>query len=144
MPANDERVPEHYEGDGELHWDRQWRLYGRGYFVGCATKYVERYHKKEGLKDLRKAIHFIEKLIELEYPDTKQNYNPEFAPLASFPTGHPPDPFIHPQVKPTGWVNFSFEGTTVNESLFTCRRCRQEVRCPVETDPGNYHTCPTS
>lgn len=59
---------EHYKrgGGGEEHWDRQWRLYGRGYFVGCITKYVERYHIKNGLQDLQKARHFLEKLIELE------------------------------------------------------------------------------
>lgn len=56
----------HYKKGGEEHWDRQWRLYGRGYFVGCITKYVERYPEKNGIQDLEKAIHFIEKLIELE------------------------------------------------------------------------------
>lgn len=43
-----------------------WRLYGRGYFVGCITKYVERYHLKNGIQDLEKAKHYLEKLIELE------------------------------------------------------------------------------
>lgn len=57
----------HYrETPGEQHWDRVWRLYGRGYFVGCATKYLERYHMKNGVEDLQKAIHYIQKLIELE------------------------------------------------------------------------------
>lgn len=60
----------HYQtGKAEQHWDRIWKLYGRGYFVGCATKYVERYHAKNGKEDLLKAISFIEKLIELEYPE---------------------------------------------------------------------------
>jgi len=57
---------DHYDKSGEQHWDRVWRLYGRGYFVGCITKYVERYHSKNGVQDLAKAKHFIEKLIELE------------------------------------------------------------------------------
>jgi hypothetical protein len=56
----------HYKMDGEQHWDRQWRLHGRGYFVGCITKYVERYHLKNGIQDLEKAQHFLDKLIELE------------------------------------------------------------------------------
>jgi hypothetical protein len=59
---------DHYNKEGEQHWDRMWRFYGRGYFVGCATKYIERYHLKNGKQDLEKAIHFLEKLIELEYP----------------------------------------------------------------------------
>lgn len=56
----------HYKRGGEEHWDRQWRLFGRGYFVGCITKYVERYPDKGGVEDLKKARHFIDKLIELE------------------------------------------------------------------------------
>ena len=63
----------HYQtGKAEQHWDRVWKLYGRGYFVGCATKYIERYHVKNGKEDLLKAISFIEKLIELEFPDALQ------------------------------------------------------------------------
>lgn len=57
----------HYKVDaGEQHWDRIWRMHGRGYFVGQITKYVERYHLKNGVEDLEKAKHFLEKLIELE------------------------------------------------------------------------------
>lgn len=70
MKANDKQVGgQHYKTDGEQHWDRIYRLYGRGYFVGCATKYLERFHLKNGKEDLEKAIHFIEKLKELEYPN---------------------------------------------------------------------------
>ena len=60
---------EHYDKTGEQHWDRIYRLYGRGYFIGCATKYAERYHLKNGKQDLEKSIHFLQKLIELEYPE---------------------------------------------------------------------------
>ena len=67
MAANDKQIGgSHYKKGGEEHWDRQWRLYGRGYLVGCITKYVERYHEKNGVQDLQKAQHFLEKLIELE------------------------------------------------------------------------------
>ena len=67
MSANDKQVGgTHYQSDGEQHWDRQWRLRGNGYFVGCITKYVERYEDKNGLEDLKKARHFLDKLIELE------------------------------------------------------------------------------
>lgn len=74
MNANDKQVGgEHYKlsGKGEEHWDRIWRMHGRGYFVGCITKYVERYHLKNGVQDLEKAKHFLEKLIELETKDSK-------------------------------------------------------------------------
>jgi hypothetical protein len=70
MSANERQVGgDHYKRagtGGEEHWDRIWRMYGRGYFVGCITKYVERYHLKNGIQDLEKAAHFLQKLIELE------------------------------------------------------------------------------
>jgi hypothetical protein len=37
-----------------------------GYFEGTAIKYLTRWRKKGGVEDLRKAIHFLEKLIEIE------------------------------------------------------------------------------
>jgi hypothetical protein len=68
MGANEKQVGgQHYKIEGEQHWDRIYRLYGPGYFIGCATKYLERYHLKNGQQDLDKAIHYIEKLKELEY-----------------------------------------------------------------------------
>lgn len=39
------------------------------YCQGNAIKYVTRYKAKNGLEDLKKAIHNIEILIQLEYPD---------------------------------------------------------------------------
>jgi hypothetical protein len=75
MSANDKQVGgDHYVKTGEQHWDRMWRLYGRGYFIGCATKYAERYHLKNGKQDLEKAVHFLQKLIELEYPENQSTH----------------------------------------------------------------------
>ena len=37
-----------------------------GFFDGNALKYVMRYKDKNGVEDLKKAIHYIEKLIEME------------------------------------------------------------------------------
>jgi hypothetical protein len=37
-----------------------------GYCEGCVVKYVTRWREKGGTADLRKAIHYLEKLIELE------------------------------------------------------------------------------
>lgn len=68
MAANDRMVGgDHYpKGTGEEHWDRMYRMFGAGYFIGSITKYVERYQSKGGVEDLQKAEHFIAKLIELE------------------------------------------------------------------------------
>lgn len=37
-----------------------------GFFDGNALKYIMRYKDKGGVEDLRKAIHYIERLIEIE------------------------------------------------------------------------------
>jgi hypothetical protein len=36
------------------------------YFTGNCVKYVSRWRDKGGINDLKKAIHYLEKLIELE------------------------------------------------------------------------------
>lgn len=75
--ANERQVGgDHYKRGGEEHWDRVYRLFGPGYFVGCITKYVERYQFKNGLEDLRKAEHFIQKLIELTQREQAERPTP--------------------------------------------------------------------
>jgi len=54
---------DHYRSDYQ-HWDLIER-HGIGYLEGCATKYVTRWRKKNGVQDLEKALHYVEKLIEL-------------------------------------------------------------------------------
>lgn len=39
---------------------------GIGFFEGNAIKYLTRWRDKGGIEDLRKAQHYIEKLIEVE------------------------------------------------------------------------------
>lgn len=65
MGANDQQIGgHHYKVGGEEHWDRVHRL-GLDYFQAQITKYVERWKKKNGVEDLRKARHFLDKYIEL-------------------------------------------------------------------------------
>lgn len=40
-----------------------------GYMEGNVIKYVVRHSDKNGKQDLLKAIHYLEMLIEREYPD---------------------------------------------------------------------------
>jgi len=50
------------------HWD----LYAKmPYLVGQVAKYTLRFLGKNGLEDLKKAQHFLQKLIEVYYPDEK-------------------------------------------------------------------------
>ena len=64
--ANDIQVGGvHYKQSQYETWDviNDW---GLGYFDGNAVKYLSRWRHKGGIDDLRKAKHYIEKLIELE------------------------------------------------------------------------------
>jgi hypothetical protein len=55
----------HYAKGGDFqHWDLIER-YGIGYLEGYATKYILRWRDKNGVEDLKKALHCVEKLISL-------------------------------------------------------------------------------
>jgi hypothetical protein len=41
------------------------------FIEGSVVKYVTRHREKGGAKDIRKAIHFLELLLKLEYPEDK-------------------------------------------------------------------------
>ncbi len=65
--ANDYQVAgHHYRQEGTIqHWDYA-ASHNFDYFQGQITKYVTRWKKKNGIADLEKARHFIEKYIEVE------------------------------------------------------------------------------
>lgn len=74
MSANNKQVGgTHYKQGGEEHWDRVHRL-GMNYWQAAATKYIERcYLKGKPIEDLQKAVHYLEKLIEIEQSKLAQN-----------------------------------------------------------------------
>lgn len=55
----------HYKGKALEAWDYI-HQHGLGFFDGTAIKYLTRWRKKGGVEDLKKAAHYIQKLIELE------------------------------------------------------------------------------
>lgn len=67
MSANNKQVGgKHYSKYGNLQpWDvvLAWEL---GYLEGTALKYIARWKDKNGVEDILKAIHFLEKLVEVE------------------------------------------------------------------------------
>jgi hypothetical protein len=70
MNANNKQIQgSHYQTNIQP-WDAitDWEL---GFLDGCAVKYLSRWRKKGGVDDLRKAVHFIEKLIEVEIANEK-------------------------------------------------------------------------
>lgn len=43
------------------------------FIEGSVVKYVSRHKNKNGAKDIKKAIHFLNLLLELEYPEEASN-----------------------------------------------------------------------
>lgn len=72
--ANAKQVDgEHYKKYGDLQpWDVivAWKM---DYLTGTALKYIARWKDKGGIKDLEKAIHFLEKQIEVAKAAEKSN-----------------------------------------------------------------------
>lgn len=61
--ANDRQVGgDHYKSEYQ-HWDFVPDV-GVNYLLGTASKYVTRWRKKNGIQDLEKAIHYIDKFCE--------------------------------------------------------------------------------
>jgi hypothetical protein len=71
--ANDKQIAgDHYKKYGNFQpWDAviQWNL---GYLEGTALKYIARWKDKGGINDIKKAIHFLEKLVEV-HTNAKSN-----------------------------------------------------------------------
>jgi hypothetical protein len=63
--ANEKQiVGDHYQGSTIQHWDLA-AARNYDYFQGQITKYIDRWKNKNGVQDLLKAQHFLEKYIEL-------------------------------------------------------------------------------
>jgi len=66
MKANDVQPGgEHYKNKTIQPWDYI-AANNIGFFEGNAIKYLTRWREKGGIEDLKKAQHFIQKLIEIE------------------------------------------------------------------------------
>ena len=68
MAADDKQIAgDHYKKLDPEPWNViiKWNL---GYLEGTALKYIARWRDKGGIDDIKKAIHFLEKLVELNTP----------------------------------------------------------------------------
>lgn len=69
--ANDRQVAgEHYKGKKIQPWDYI-AANEIPFLEGCAIKHLTRHREKNGREDLEKAIHYIQKAIEVYYPDKR-------------------------------------------------------------------------
>lgn len=138
MSANDRQVGgAHYKVGGEEHWDRAARL-KLNYFQARSTAYIERAPHKNGRVDIEKAIHFLEKYLEL------------------WDILHPPQPAremsVDEERNSVGWLveesarsNYEIEGFRADgNELFKCKYCRQEAWGRLASRSGVEHlqSCP--
>lgn len=135
--ANERQVgADHYKTGGLEHWDIV-NLFQLDYFQGAITKYLFRWRKKDGVKDLRKAQHFMEKYLELAV------LSEVFVEAAKEPSAYGPPVFAFTkgEVAPTGWVQYVFEGANADGYLYTCRQCGVKFYAPAQTNPHATHAC---
>lgn len=77
MAANEEQVGGgHYKGQKIEHWDFV-LMHDIPYMEAQVIKYMMRWRKKNGVEDLRKAEHFIRKLIEVELQKPYEDVAPD-------------------------------------------------------------------
>lgn len=75
MSANSKQVDgKHYQRAPVQHWD--WAQY-KDYLVGAATKYLDRHEDKGGLVSVEKSLHYIQKLVERDYPGYRLHFKIE-------------------------------------------------------------------
>lgn len=68
--ANDRQVAgAHYSRREYQHWDFVCDT-GLHYLPGCASKYVARWRDKNGMEDLEKSLHYLEKAEERAIPSS--------------------------------------------------------------------------
>lgn len=72
MNANDKQIGgDHYQSKAIQPWD--YIISNKmGYLEGTAVKYITRWKEKNGIEDIRKAIHFLEKLIETYHEQQRE------------------------------------------------------------------------
>lgn len=74
MEANEFQIGgAHYNGKKYQHWDLviDTKMH---YILGCATKYISRWREKNGVEDLKKSLHYIQKAEENNIYFMKTNW----------------------------------------------------------------------
>ena len=130
MTANDRQVDgTHYQGKPVQHWDFV-LMHNMGYMEAQIFKYVLRWKGKNGLADLRKARHFIDKLIEWELE--------VLAPVVDVCSGAVPPPPGLEALAPTRNEEFKVGSGTVILEGDQLTRARQVLDDPEGKHDNDY------
>lgn len=127
----------HYHANGKQiqHWDIV-AMHDLDYFQGQITKYVMRWKMKNGLQDLQKAAHFLQKYIEL---NTLQSVDPPSSQAAGVVLddtirssgGYLSDQYFQAE---GGWGD--------GQILYTCITCRTSVKARSLGEAYQQHAQP--
>jgi hypothetical protein len=110
------------------HWDYVWAN-NLDYFQGQIIKYVTRWSKKNGVEDLKKAQHFLEKYIELVQPPEVRTIAVEALLARSYPF----------------WEKQGSIGTSGDRGLYRCLRCGFKITANGFEEANAIHgKCPNS
>jgi len=156
MSANEKQIAgDHYKTPGGVeHWDIV-VMHELNYFEGQITKYVMRARKKNGLQDLQKAHHFLEKYMEVyneafapKVPDSEPRYSQEelarklrMETSVTFePSGFRDDDqaLIELEARNRGIVP---EGWTTTSTEYKCVKCGASGFVSIGITPG-HEQCP--
>lgn len=75
MNANERQVAgTHYAGDYQ-HWDFVNEALCGCYMEGQITRYISRWRKKNGVQDIQKALHYADKLLEMQASGAVESFN---------------------------------------------------------------------
>jgi len=123
MDVNDYQVGgNHYVRDYQ-HWDFVIDT-GMHYLLGCATKYITRWRKKNGLEDLKKPIHYLTKAEDADVEAPK--CNPIFV-----------DRFIHDMPTEDGLIIKAIMENQFERAQYLIALLIQEVECGADTNYVN-------
>lgn len=119
----------HYKEQTLQHWDYV-LLNNIPYMEAQIIKYVSRWRGKNGIQDLEKARHFLDKLIAWESMTPRDR----ILAITKEVTGMEPS-----RVKATGWEGYVFEGATGEGYLYTCKECGERFMSTTDIDPKYSH-----
>jgi len=128
MSANDKQVAGDHYRTAIQHWDYV-IANDLDYFQAQITKYVTRWKKKGGVKDLEKAEHFLQKYIEAIRSGVSFTNAAVEVPA---PKGLP-----HYEIR----NHFETEGFVLEGDWWRCRQCRERFLAAIGTDPSLVHRC---
>lgn len=123
------------------------------FFQGNVVKYVTRYKDKKGVEDVKKAIHYLQMILEFEYDvftdfaysdeedisqEELESYVKEFVPTEVLPIQNNPEDLWYPPVEDGGnpWIEYDGSGQPVKDKVLV------DLLFKDEREDRNYRNYP--